>query len=1003
MVLAGTFTTFLLFLVLGLAALAVTAALDKAIGKERALLAWAVVLLGITFLLRPAVPAVATPKTKALEFGKNVQNPTTIAAPTGDPLARDVLARSERNAFMPLSDTSPLPPEKLPEPPGVGLPFPLPPTVPGPGLASRRLLRGALPTTKVGDGSKLVDVPADVLTRYNPKPEDVFDWVMLGGTRYYVYILDIDGQKEGSKAFEEPRGLKWNLALQEEPPIFPKPWKQLKVKFAAVGGEEEAKGKLGQVKKSIRERIQVVTAEEREHWYLRRSVANLFVESCRRQGNADPAQLGVEQLKLVAAEMAQEGAKGKEDGAGWRRAIEVLELALEKTKQSAIGNATDVLLPLIEAYRAVHDERAVLSALKQYTDASRAATAVAEGSAWLGEAFLDGLGLPDAAGAFYGKALELQPANRTALVGRGDAWTLAGDHGRALKAYRDAAQAGARVEVAVREAEALLRTGAVGEARQAVDAALSASAFDPRALVTKGAVLYAAGDVQAARDAFAQASALPGEGSAGVEARRHRAEALWGLGLAEWRLGHGDAAHGAFDKCDEALRTGSQRRRTADETIVPELGRALLQLSAGNLDAAGDALERAREQAPGVAYVEVLAGWLAWKQGDAARARTRFENALALAPDLHELDAWIAETRLALAQAAVQQGVSPAETKANFEAAVLFAERAAAVELAADPRSTDFAVREALTRLGSLEQIEKKRFEAALKTAQGVLDRIREERRCLAIKGYCNYRLGAFEPEKYDECLRNFQQLVDVNAPADDPLKLYAQDCLKRVKHWQSLEEKVVAFESKLGNDWQTSESSGVRIFVDQGSLHLVDASPRGATVDGGPTDPTVFARNEKLFDKASLEKLDVQVSIPSANQKNNVTVGIAIQPPGGKNGMKTQGLAVLWDKGKVAARIGGAVEAEWKDGEVHRVKNEAGAEMDWPDASGGPVRITFERVNPADGTFAVRLNDKEILRQRVPAFKEGRGPLEFWVGGWSNQAANWDLRVDDLRIVRKK
>ena len=50
-VLAGAFGTFALFLLLGLGALAVTALLDRSLGKERALFGYAALLLLLTFVL----------------------------------------------------------------------------------------------------------------------------------------------------------------------------------------------------------------------------------------------------------------------------------------------------------------------------------------------------------------------------------------------------------------------------------------------------------------------------------------------------------------------------------------------------------------------------------------------------------------------------------------------------------------------------------------------------------------------------------------------------------------------------------------------------------------------------------------------------------------------------------------------------------------------------------------------------------------------------------------
>src|SRR5204862_2147805 len=114
---------------------------------------------------------------------------------------------------------------------------------------------------------------------------------------------------------------------------FPKPWRALKVTFAVVGGEDEAKGKVTQVLKARQQRISELSADAHEGWFLRRSVDNLFIEACRKAGAPDPKGLSPEQLLLVAGEMGKVGETGKEDGAGWEKARIALELAFDKSKQ----------------------------------------------------------------------------------------------------------------------------------------------------------------------------------------------------------------------------------------------------------------------------------------------------------------------------------------------------------------------------------------------------------------------------------------------------------------------------------------------------------------------------------------------------------------------------------------------------------------------------------------------------------------------------------------------
>lgn len=1000
---AGFFVTFLLFLALGLLALLVTAALDRAMGKERALLLWAFALLGVAFLLRPEVPRAVNAQPRPLRLNP-AADPSAALGLDPQVFARTALPPVDRNAFQEQSDTRPLPPERLPDPPTVGLAFPLPPTIPGVAPAGRRAYRGTPPSVKVGDGSVLPDVPPDAFTAWTPSPEDVFDWIGSGPTRVFVYLRSIDGVKEGTAAWDDPRSPKWNLVLRGTPPTFDKNWSELNVEFAYLGTEEAAKKLLSSPRRARALNVSTIKGERYE-WSLRRTVDHLFVESCRRAGSPRLAELTVDGLRAVGAEMAAVGASGKEDGKGWRKAIEALELALEKARAER-RELGPVLEALVDAYRAVHDEPRLMETLAVLLSSSSGATA-ADGATWAGDLFLSRLRLPDRAEAYYARALSLNRGLKTALAGRGDALTAIGDHAGAQRAYKAAGDSGGRGEFVVREAEALLRLGDLSGARATAGQALSADPYDVRALLVRGAVAYATGDLAQARDAFAQAAVLPGDGASGRAARRHRAEALYNLGLAEWRLGKGDAAAAAFDAVERALRAGASRGRFADETVSPELGRALLHLGQGQLDEAVAAVDRAREQAERTAYVEVLAGWLAHAQGDAARARGRFEAALGLASDYHELDAWLAGTRLAVAQIAVTEGQPVAGVRADFRAAVRFAERAAETELRADPRSTDFHIRLALTQIQDQDKPERRRFEDALRTVEGVLARVRDERRALAIKGFCNYRLGSVDPERYAQCLRDFQSVLDTQPPEGDPWRVFATAARKTVNRWLSIEEKVIEFaENQLTTDWDLSQSHGVRVGPDGGFLVFRDQNrAAGASDDGSEADATVSAKGRRLFAKDTLESVQVRVSIPKSDTAvNKVTFGVVVQPTSGQSkGLpRNQGIGLFYDKGYVALRVGGGTDPLYKDGALKRVRRD-GAEVEWPDDDPAGAVVEIERSGDDGSQITVRLNGQEILSDRVTTMRRSKAEMELWLGGWSQKAEKWDIKVDSIRIVRTK
>jgi tetratricopeptide (TPR) repeat protein len=1010
LVLAAGFGTFLLFLALGLLALAVTAALDKALGKEKALLLYAAGVVAFTwFVVKPtAPPPDRKAVTQTLKFQDAKLDPTPHLEITGDPFSRPAIPPADRNAFQPHSDTNPLPPIPLEMPPAVPLAFPNPPTIPGVAPAGRWRYRGTMGgELKLDDGTKLPDVPPDSFVALEKKPEDVFDVLESAGRKTFVYVLMIDGVKEGKPEFEDPaHGLKWNLTLQERPPTFPKDYKDLTVTFALIGDEAKAKTAMGDVRKAKTLGVTTRTtntAGDGEKWTLRRSVDNLYVESLRKNGrnHTSPDALEVEELKAVAADMARVGETGKQDGAGWAKAAEVLQIALAKERTRPTPNLADVLTSLVEAYRALQDERSILSTLVEY---DRVNPGKGDGPAWLGDVYLDRLRLPDAAVAFYGSALSREPALRAAQLGRGDALALLGKHEAALKAYQEAAGREGP-DVAIRQGEALLRLGRLSEAKTRADAALSADAFDPRALLLKGAIALAGGDVQGGRDAFAQAVALPGEGLAGVAARRHRAEAFYDLGIAEWRLGHGAAARDAFEAAEKALTTGSQRGRSQDETVSPSLGRALVALASGNASEATNALEASRVEAPGIAYVEMLDGWMAASRQDWAAARPLFERALALAPDLREADAWISEVRLHLAEDATAKGGPAAESSADFEAAIRFAERATQTET--DPKAkVDSLIREAHAKMRALSRSERKRFGEAIQAADAAIAIQREERRAFAIKGWCNYKLGTSDPALIQQCLRDFEEVGRIAAPEGDPLKAYAAACVEKIKHWRALEEKVLLFkETKLGTDWEVGERNGIRATPDQGRLRFFHASAKeGATKDGSFSDPTTYAVTTKLFDRNSFETISFLLWIPEevkGERVNNVTFAVLVgADTKGKPSPRTQGIGLAYDNGFISIRVGGSNDNLYKDGDWHRL---AKPEMPkWPiEPNGAPTRIEIERLDK-DGTMVMRIDGTEVFHDKVSGMKQQKGTAELFLGGWSKTAERWDVSVGNLRVVRR-
>ena len=254
MVLAGAVGSFFLFLLLGLGALAVTAALDKTIGKEKALLIYAAAIAAFVFFTGPTADTAGAGKSASL---KDVEAPEVVevdpfAHPPGNPALK-------RNVFQKYSDTRPLPPITLEQPPWIPLAFPLPPTVPGPAPAFRRSLRGEVPTLTAGDGSAIADIPDDTFTEYKATPKDVYDWVVgPAGKPVYIYIRALktpEGKwvREGAEGFDD---LKWRLYRQGEG------WEDLMVRFAYVGPEKIAAEHVGLVsQEALDAEIRLLLAE----------------------------------------------------------------------------------------------------------------------------------------------------------------------------------------------------------------------------------------------------------------------------------------------------------------------------------------------------------------------------------------------------------------------------------------------------------------------------------------------------------------------------------------------------------------------------------------------------------------------------------------------------------------------------------------------------------------------------------------------------------------------
>ncbi|MFM8980725.1 MAG: tetratricopeptide repeat protein [Planctomycetia bacterium] len=952
-----------------------------------------------------------------------------------------------------MSDTRALPPVEIDLPPEIVLDVPLPPTVPGLAPAARRLLRGTLPALDADDASVPLQVAPIVFEQYVPTPEDVYDWVDVAGKQTFVAIVSIDGVRRGQDGF---RALERRLAAGDGA-------EKLQVEWALIGsGEQATKAGLDPVsvaKKSKGNR-NTDPGTKFPQWNLRRSVENVYEQSVRRALGIEPVEttMNLRGLQDAAREMAAVGRTGKEQREGWRRAVTLLERArvvAEKAHPPEVQ--AEVLVALVEAYNALKDEQAALRALSAY---ARAVPTRAEPWIRLGDAALVGLGLPEQALEYYGKAKALEDANERVALGMGDAYTALGRDREALASY---ARAGAAFDAQVRRSEAALRVGELPQARQAADAALAQRGDHPRALLARGGVLYALGDLAGAKSAYSMAAAST-EG-----AGAWRAEALYNLGLSCWRLGETRAAAGAFSACELALRQGASPGRRDDEQVSPSLGRALIAMAlkapvpvdpaapadpaqpAATLpplgisaDQAGQLLSAAREEAARASYLEHLAGVLATRAGNTAAAIRALRRSLDLAPDASELDGWLAISHLRWGgETAGRGGAEEGATRSlladetarldailarpspeHYEAAVAFASRAAKAD-GITAKTVASTLREAWVLLQAQHLSARKRFELARETCDRVLKRnddrnLLEQPAALCMRAYASYRLGG--DENYDACQQDLVLVLGkVPAPEEGQpanpwarWRDWADKTLTRVKHWRSLEEKVVSFEgmSQLTKEWITAERSNVKVSLEpEGGLLVFDGK---ADKDGSMADPTVAAYCQAFFDKATFEEVRLKLRIPTTqadgSRANNIFFGVAVQGATGTSGQgaggipsRHPGVLLCFEKGLVAARIGTGLSPQWKDGEVKRVRDEAGAERAWPQGEWVEVRIV--REDAREGLMAVYLNDEQVpvVSDKVSGFKGVSGKAELWIGGWSPSALPYDVKVKDIRIVRTK
>lgn len=998
-IIAGAVGSFFIFALLGFGALVFTAAMDSKIGKERALFVYALGLAALTFFVlqdqAPEKQRIRTGKVSGL-----AEAPDQV---TGDPFAHPAYDLDlDRNVFQKYSDTRKLPPVELEAPPWLPLAFPLPPTIPGPAPGHRRVLRGELPTLTAGDGTSVAEIPEAVFQEYTPVPEDVYDWITdANGKRVYIYIVALKEPGgawilEGKPGYES---LKWRLANQGEG------WDEITVRSAYIGSKEKASKVLSK-EDVLKRRLQNIgerTPNDGDVFSVRLSVANLYHRALRTYGINDLTKAGENALRQAARKMAEVGRTGKENKGGWVRAVKLLEQALEYAKANNVADTqrAEILLELLEAQRALRDDKGVLGTLAEY---ARTAPNNHRPWAWLGDAMLE-IGIASLGGDYYRDALDKNRTDATSIIGAGDALAWQGDHAGALKTWR---RAQSTPSARVRIAEGYLRVGQLEAAKREVEKYIATDPGNPEATLIRGAVYYALGELETARGAFQAVATM-------ADARGTRAQACYNLGLTCLRMGQHDAAQGAFSACIKALELGSSLGPLPDETIAPSLGQALISLATGDVDGARTHIDTARAEAPSNAYVEFLAGVLAERGGNTASAVRGLEASKRIAPSYGELDGWLAITYLRLGEQQAATSGSGADND-YFERAEAFAQRAAKREGQAERTAFQMQLRLALIQLRAQHVAKKQRYTNALASAKKVVNQAenRDQPAAHAILGFCHYGLGGTDNIK--QCIRDFQKVLD-DVPEDsgdpeDPAykphpwkgwREYADSTLAAVKRWDSLEEKSVSFDdTNLSSDWKADNPNKVLVKVVDRMLRFSGESKK----DGSFRDPIVQLTNQTLFGRDTLEEVSFEIKCPPKRAgvtANNVTFGVQLLSGRGKGG-KLPGIGVFYDKGKMSYRVGGGQKEAFQDGLPRRAGDDI-TEREWPTDEWLTVRLV--RHDRDKGDIGIYLtgddgNEIEVFRDFVAGFKRSRGKALLWFGGWSNEAERFDVHVRNIRVVRR-
>ncbi|GAB4137221.1 MAG: hypothetical protein Fur0037_02160 [Planctomycetota bacterium] len=361
----------------------------------------------------------------------------------------------------------------------------------------------------------------------------------------------------------------------------------------------------------------------------------------------------------------------------------------------------------------------------------------------------------------------LDPGPRVALAG------FLRRHARPLPALAEAMRAEQAIGVltdeedirsAVREIVACyLAVGRVEEARSILQ---RNGDFSP---YLTGCIEYAAGNLEAALEAFRGAGSTP-----------EALHAVLGAGAAALRAGDLASARSSFETVVDQAPLLRHRAYA---------GLALLSLRAGQRDQALSYLDRALEAAPGDIYALYLRGRALREAGELSMALDLSDEVLRRRDDFVYAVAERAALHVDLASSSADL-----ERAQNFLSAVRYVDRAVAL---AEPATLDLVEMQA--RLHFLAA-DTRGAEAAFARAREMASTDQQKLYGRAGQALCDYRRG-----RVDEARDQLQRMIS-DLPRDDGMRKWAEQRLAEIDDHSQKEKLDDRFErSDLGSVWVAS------------------------------------------------------------------------------------------------------------------------------------------------------------------------------------------------------